>query len=175
MRLLDQLASTPLDDGTEAFDPSTLAITTIDVGNPANNVIPPEARATVNIRFNDSHSSGDLKVRLDAAIADATAETGVDIAADYQVSGESFVTPKGAFSDLVATAVEAETGIIPELSTSGGTSDARFIRAHCPVVEFGLVGKTMHQVDESVPVEQIDQLKAIYLNILRAYFASPTA
>lgn len=168
--LLDGLASDSLDQGTEFFEPSMLAITTIDVGNPANNVIPAEARATINIRFNDAHTSAQLKARIDAAIARATKDTGVTIIADYQVSGESFVTPRGAFSDMVATVVKDETGRTPELSTSGGTSDARFIRAHCPVVEFGLVGKSMHQVDEQVPVAQIHALKAIYKRILQSYF-----
>ena len=98
------------------------------------------------------------------------AETGIGIAMRVQVSGESFLTPPGNLSALVARSVEAETGVVPELSTSGGTSDARFVKDHCPVVEFGLVGRTMHQVDESVPVEQIRQLKAIYSRILKDYF-----
>ncbi len=170
-RLIDRLAGYELDQGTDHFDASTLAVTTIDTGNPANNVIPAETRATVNIRFNDSHSSNSLTEWLRAEADKMAAEFGVEIAMTTQVSGESFITPPGELSDLVAAAVQAETGITPELSTSGGTSDARFVKNHCPVVEFGLVGKTMHQVDERVEVAQIEQLKSIYTRILRDYFA----
>jgi len=170
-RLIDRLAGHELDQGTDHFDASTLAVTTIDTGNPANNVIPAETRATVNIRFNDSHSSDSLTEWLRAEADKVAAEFGVEIAMTTQVSGESFITPPGELSDLVAAAVQAETGVTPELSTSGGTSDARFVKNHCPVVEFGLVGKTMHQVDERVEVAQIEQLKSIYSRILRDYFA----
>lgn len=171
VRLLDRLASRQLDTGTAHFGPSTLAITTIDVGNPANNVIPAEARARVNIRFNDAHTAQSLTdwIEEEADIAAKAARIG--IAARFEVSGESFVTEPGAFVALVARAVEAETGVRPQFSTSGGTSDARFIKDHCPVVEFGLVGATMHQIDEHVEVEHIHQLKAIYGRILRDYFA----
>lgn len=171
VRLLDRLASHELDRGTEHFDASTLAITTIDCGNPANNVIPARARATVNIRFNDAHSGASLSDWISAEAARVEAETGVRFAIRFSISGESFVTPPGELVALVARAVEAETGRTPELSTSGGTSDARFVRNHCPVVEFGLVGKTMHQVDERVEVAQIGQLKAIYRRVLEGYFA----
>jgi succinyl-diaminopimelate desuccinylase len=170
-RLIDRLAGHELDQGTDHFDASTLAVTTIDTGNPANNVIPAETRATVNIRFNDSHSSDSLTEWLRAEADKVATEFGVEIAMRTQVSGESFITPPGELSDLVAVAVQAETGVTPELSTSGGTSDARFVKNHCPVVEFGLVGKTMHQVDERVEVAQIEQLKSIYSRILRDYFA----
>jgi len=170
-RLIDRLAGHELDQGTDHFDASTLAVTTIDTGNPANNVIPAETRATVNIRYNDSHSSDSLTEWLRAEADKVAAEFGVEIAMRTQVSGESFITPPGELSDLVAAAVQAETGVTPELSTSGGTSDARFVKNHCPVVEFGLVGKTMHQVDERVEVAQIEQLKSIYTRILRDYFA----
>ena len=171
VRLLDRLAGHELDAGTAHFDPSTLAITTVDTGNPANNVIPAKARATVNIRFNDAHSSASLSDWLRAEAGRVTDETGVRFDLDISVSGESFLTPPGAFVDLVAGAVEAETGLSPALSTTGGTSDARFVKDHCPVVEFGLVGKTMHKVDERVEVAQIEALKAIYARILRDYFA----
>jgi succinyl-diaminopimelate desuccinylase len=171
VRLLDELASKPIDQGTAHFDGSTLAITTIDCGNPATNVIPAEARATLNIRFNDLHTGASLATRLRAAADDVQTETGVSFSLTIHVSGESFITPPGTFSALVARAVKAETGRTPEPSTSGGTSDARFIRNHCPVVEFGLVGKTMHQVDERVEVAQIKALKAVYARILRDYFA----
>ena len=171
-RLMDRLASHELDSGTDHFDPSTLAVVTIDTGNPATNVIPAQARATVNIRFNDTHSGASLSdwLRDEAAKVDAAFGTATDTR--ISVSGESFLTPPGALSDLVSAAVRAETGVTPELSTTGGTSDARFVKSHCPVVEFGLVGKTMHQVDECVPTAQIDQLKAIYTRILSDYFAA---
>ncbi len=168
--LVDRLAAHRLDDGTEHFDPSTLAVTTIDTGNPANNVIPASCRATVNIRFNDAHSSDTLAAWLKTEAARVEVETGVQMTLRVAVSGESFLTPPGAFSDLISAAVEAETGLVPEASTSGGTSDARFIRHHCPVVEFGLVGRTMHQVDEFVEIAQIGQLKAIYGRVLAGYF-----
>ena len=125
----------------------------------------------MNIRFNDAHNSADLTAWMQDE-ADKVADAfGVRVEMRVKVSGESFVTPPGDLSDLIAGAVEAETGRKPELSTSGGTSDARFVKNHCPVVEFGLVGKTMHQVDERVAVEQIGQLKAIYTRILTDYFA----
>lgn len=171
-RLLDRLASRELDRGTEHFDPSTLAITTIDVGNPANNVIPAEGRATVNIRFNDAHSAASLETWVREEAAKVSEETGVEIDVAAHVSGESFLTPPGPLSDLIADAAEAETGLRPELSTSGGTSDARFVKSHCPVVEFGLVGDTMHQVDERTSVEGVRTLKAIYARILDGYFAN---
>ncbi|OSP55320.1 succinyl-diaminopimelate desuccinylase [Pseudoruegeria sp. SK021] len=170
-RLVDRLAQARLDDGTAQFDPSTLAVTTFDTGNPATNVIPAQCRATVNIRFNDAHSSSTLTEWLEQQRAAIVDETGIEIDVRVAVSGESFVTPPGTLSDLVATAVTAETGLVPVLSTSGGTSDARFVQRHCPVVEFGLVGRSMHQVDEQVEVAQILALTAIYGRILRDYFA----
>lgn len=170
-RLMDRLASHELDQGTAHFDASTLAVVTIDTGNPATNVIPAQAKSTVNIRFNDAHSGASLTDWLQAEADKIAAAFGVEIGLKIQISGESFITPPGALSELVSAAVEAETGVKPELSTTGGTSDARFVKNHCPVVEFGLVGKTMHQVDERVEVAQIHQLKAIYGRILREYFA----
>ena len=171
VRLLDRLAQHPLDEGTAHFDPSTLAITTIDTGNPANNVIPARATATVNIRFNDAHGSASLSDWLRTEAAQVTAATGVTFDLAFSVSGESFLTPPGPLVTLVAGAIRAETGLDPRLSTTGGTSDARFVKDHCPVVEFGLVGKTMHQVDERIEAAQIEGLKAIYGRILRDYFA----
>ncbi|WP_146584788.1 succinyl-diaminopimelate desuccinylase [Puniceibacterium confluentis] len=170
-RLMDRLASHTLDTGTAHFDASTLAVVTIDTGNPATNVIPAQSRATLNIRFNDSHSGASLSdwLRTEAAQVDAAFGTRTEV--QIRISGESFLTPPGPLSELIARAVTAETGVTPELSTSGGTSDARFVKDHCPVVEFGLVGKTMHQVDERVEVAQIHQLKAIYGRVLRDYFA----
>ena len=171
VRLLAALEAQPLDAGTAHFDASTLAITTIDCGNPATNVIPAKGTATVNIRFNDSHSGASLTAWLQDKADAVAAETGVRFDLRVSISGESFLTPPGAFTDLVAKAVQAETGVVPEASTSGGTSDARFVKDHCPVVEFGLVGQTMHQVDERVEVAQIVRLKAIYTRILQDYFA----
>lgn len=171
MRLLDQLASHQLDEGTDHFDPSTLAIVTVDTGNPATNVIPAETRATVNIRFNDKHSGASLTTWLEEQAAAIRDSFGVQVALKVKISGESFITPPGELSDLVSKAVQAETGVTPELSTSGGTSDARFMKHHCPVVEFGLVGQSMHEVDENVEVAQIHQLKSIYTRILKDYFA----
>ena len=171
VRLLDRLASRELDQGTVHFDASTLAITTIDTGNPATNVIPAEARATVNIRFNDLHSGASLGAWLNEEADEVAKAHGTGISLRLQVSGESFLTPPGPLSALVAAAVAAETGVTPALSTTGGTSDARFVKDHCPVVEFGLVGRTMHQVDEYAEVAHIHQLKAIYTRVLRDYFA----
>lgn len=171
VKLLDSLATHELDTGTDHFDPSTLAIVTVDTGNPATNVIPAETRATVNIRFNDTHSGASLSRWLRAEAAQIESGYNVAIEQTIKISGESFLTPPGRLSELVAKSVLAETGLTPVLSTSGGTSDARFVKNHCPVVEFGLVGKTMHQVDERVEIAQIEQLKSIYARILQDYFA----
>lgn len=171
MRLMDRLASHEMDKGSDHFDPSTLAVVTVDTGNPATNVIPASCRATANVRFNDLHTSASVVAWMQSQVAAVAAEFGVNIDMPVRVSGESFLTPPGALSDLVSAAVQAETRITPKLSTTGGTSDARFVKDHCPVVEFGLVGKTMHQVDECVPVEQITQLKAVYARVLSQYFA----
>ena len=171
VRLLDRLADHKLDEGTDHFDPSTLAIVTIDTGNPATNVIPSECRAAVNIRFNDEHSGASLTEWIEREIRAVETEFGVNFELQVKISGESFLTPPGSLSELVADVVLEQTGIKPQLSTSGGTSDARFIKDHCPVVEFGLVGQSMHQVDENVNVDHIRQLKAIYAGILEGYFA----
>ena len=171
-RLLVRLSDHELDQGSAHFDASSLVITNIDTGNTASNVIPAECRARLNIRFNDLHDGPSLSSWLKSEAGKIAGESGIAIDVATRISGESFLTEPGEFSDLVAAAVKAETGLVPELSTSGGTSDARFIKDHCPVVEFGLVGKTMHQVDECVPLAEIEALKAIYSRILRAYFAS---
>ncbi|MBW7923014.1 MAG: succinyl-diaminopimelate desuccinylase [Rubellimicrobium sp.] len=170
-RLVDRLSSAPLDQGSAHFDASTLAFVTVDTGNPATNVIPSEVRATVNVRFNDLHSGASITARLRAEADRIAQEFGVEADLRVKVSGESFITPPGDFSALVAQAVRDETGIDPVLSTSGGTSDARFIRAHCPVVEFGLSGQTMHQIDEYAKVDEIAALARIYRRILDAWFA----
>ncbi|MFN4057982.1 MAG: succinyl-diaminopimelate desuccinylase [Roseinatronobacter sp.] len=168
---LNTVASTPLDQGSAHFDASTLAITSIDVGNPASNVIPAQGRAVLNVRFNDLHSGTSVADWLRAEAEACSAGTGVTLALDISVSGESFLTEPGPLSDLVARAVEAECGVVPSLSTTGGTSDARFITRHCPVVEFGLVGTSLHQVDEYADVADIHKLKAVYGRVLREYFA----
>lgn len=170
-RLMDRLASHTLDEGTAHFDPSTLAVVTIDTGNTATNVIPAETRGTVNIRFNDTHTGAALSDWLRQEAAEVDAQYGTKTEVRIKISGESFLTPPGPLSELVSKAVALETNITPELSTTGGTSDARFVRNHCPVVEFGLVGKRMHAVDERVEVAQVHQLKAIYTRILQDYFA----
>lgn len=170
-RLMDRLASHALDTGTDHFDASTVAVVTFDTGNPATNVIPSSCTAGVNIRFNDAHTSSSVIAWLADEAEKVSTETGIDIAMDTKVSGESFLTPPGALSELVANAVETELGRRPALSTSGGTSDARFVKSHCPVVEFGLVGQTMHQVNERVAVDHVHQLSRVYRRILSDYFA----
>lgn len=171
VQLMSALEAVPLDNGTEHFDQSTLAITTIDVGNRATNVIPETCHATVNIRFNDEHSGQSLTNWLKSHVDVVANNTKTQIRMNVKTSGESFITPPGELSDLISKSVEAELGVKPELSTTGGTSDARFIKDVCPVTEFGLVGKTMHAVDERVEIEHIHQLKRIYSRILQQYFA----
>ena len=171
-KLIDCLASHELDKGTEHFDPSTLAVTTIDTGNLANNVIPAKAKAVVNIRFNDTFTTKQLGIWLKQEAERISAETDIDISVETKASGESFLTPPGELSSLVGLAIKNELGITPEMSTTGGTSDARFVKNVCPVVEFGLVGKTMHSVDERVDISQVHHLKSIYTRILKDYFAS---
>lgn len=170
--LLDRLARHELDRGSAGFDPSTLALTSIDTGNPATNVIPAEVRARLNIRFNDHHTGAKLDEWLRAEAARAAGDSRIAFEVATVITGESFLTEPGPFTDLVAAAVEAECGIAPVLSTSGGTSDARFIRSHCPVVEFGLVGTSLHQTDEYAEVAHVHQLKAVYARVLRDYFAA---
>lgn len=169
-RLMDRLSTTELDQGTAHFDPSTLAVVNIDTGNPTTNVIPASCRAIVNIRFNDAHSGSSLSSWMQEELDRVTAEFDVAAEMKIKISGESFITPPGELSDLVSEAVEQETRVKPVHSTSGGTSDARFVKNHCPVVEFGLVGQTMHQVDERVETAQIKTLTAIYSRILNDYF-----
>lgn len=168
--LAHRLSTHVLDEGTDHFDPSTLSVTTIDTGNAASNVIPARTRMTVNLRFNDTHSGASLTQWLREQ-ADAVAhETGVQIEMTAQISGEAFLTPPGPLPALVARAIGQETNETPVLSTTGGTSDARFVKSHCAVVEFGLVGHRMHEVDERVWIEDIHALKRIYTRLLRDYF-----
>jgi len=167
--LLAALTAAPLDDGSDHFQPSTLQISTIDVGNPATNVIPGAARATYNIRFNDRHSAASLERWLRRTLDAAIGEGGrYDLR--IEVSGESFLTPPGQLSDIVAGACEKVLGRRPELSTTGGTSDARFIKDFCPVAEFGLIGRTMHKADEHVALDDIRNLARIYQAVLEGYF-----
>jgi len=173
--LATRLSDWVLDKGTEHFDPSTLSFTTLDVGNPATNVIPAEARGVFNIRFNTEHSAESLLAHIQKEVDAIAAARGVQIAMPHFVGGVPFLTKPGTFTDVVAKAVTKVTGAAPEFSTTGGTSDARFIKDHCPVVELGLPGGTMHKVDECVPVAEIHKLTAIYKSVLDAYFTSPPA
>ena len=161
----------PLDEGSEHFDPSNLEFTSIDVGNATVNLIPGEARARFNIRFNDRHSQTTLKALIEQR-AHAAAGGRVRFAFEWQPSNaDVFVTQPGPFTDLAAAAIAEVTGRKPKLSTTGGTSDARFIKDYCPVLEFGLVGQTMHQVDERTAVADLVTLTAIYRRIIDRYFA----
>lgn len=171
VKMLDAIASFELDRGTDHFQPSNLQLTTIDTGNPASNVIPASASAGFNLRFNDLHTGDSLTSWLHEQ-CDAV---GGQYELDIRVSGEAFLTPPGDFSALIAKSVEQATGLSPELSTSGGTSDARFIKDFCPVAEFGLVGQTMHKVDERIAVADIRNLTDIYTSILTGYFANTAA
>jgi succinyl-diaminopimelate desuccinylase len=173
MAKLIEALSPPLDEGTAHFDPSTLAFTTVDVGNPAANVIPAEVRAQFNIRFNDLHSGDSLKAHIARVASDVAQKTATRIACDSIVGGEVFLTPPGPFVTLLSEALTRMNNEAPELSTTGGTSDARFIKNHCPVAEIGLPGGTMHMADECAPVAEILKLADIYGEILRAYFANP--
>lgn len=167
---LDRLAKLTLDDGTEHFQKSNLEITTVDVGNPASNVIPASARAVFNVRFNDLQSGEGLE-KMFRQIAQETLGGRGAYQLDIEIGGRCFLTKPGAFTDLIATAIESVTGRRPELSTTGGTSDARFIKDYCPVAEFGLSGQSMHKVDERASVGDIRKLADIYAEILRSYFA----
>ena len=160
--MLAELDALVLDEGTEWFQPSNLEITEIEVGNPAHNVIPAKAKARVSIRFNDLHSGASLSEKVSAS---AEKHCGRWLAG---ISGEPFLTPPGDFSALIAEAVEAETGLVPEASTTGGTSDARFLKDLCPVIEFGLCNATMHKRDEAVALADLDALSRIYASIATA-------
>ncbi|MFN3669992.1 MAG: succinyl-diaminopimelate desuccinylase [Brevundimonas sp.] len=170
-RLMARLADHRLDEGYQGFQPSNLEITTIDIGNPATNIIPAEARARLNIRFNPTHTGDDLIAWLNAMAGEAQAASGLRIELEHLCSGDAFLTEPGPFIEGVQDAVEAATGRQPEASTTGGTSDARFIRAMCPVLELGLVGQTMHQVDERAPVAEIEALAEVYRAVIGTFFA----
>ncbi|MFN3559903.1 MAG: succinyl-diaminopimelate desuccinylase [Brevundimonas sp.] len=170
-KLAAKLADHRLDDGYEAFQPSNLELTTLDVGNTATNLIPADARGRLNIRFNPSHTGESLMAWLNAEAGQAQADSGLRIDVEHMHSGDAFLTQAGVFVQAVQDAVEAELGVRPEASTTGGTSDARFIRAMCPVLELGLVGQTMHQIDERVPTAELEALAATYERVIRTYFA----
>ena len=165
--------SEPLDSGSAHFQPSTLVFTTVDVGNPAGNVSPAQARASCNIRFNDLHTPETLLRRIEQAAHDITSAFGGECAIEHSVSGVSFITRPGPFTDLLGNAIAKVTGVFPQYSTTGGTSDARFIKDICPVAEIGVPGGTMHKVDECVPVEELNRLVDVYAAILESYFVNP--
>ncbi len=169
--LVNALMNEPLDKGSAHFQPSNLEFTSVDVGNPTVNLIPGEARGRFNIRFNDCHTQASLKALIEKRAAEAAGGR-IRFAFQWEPSNaDVFVVETGPFTDLVAGAVKHVTKRKPELSTTGGTSDARFIKDYCPVVEFGLVGQTMHQVDERVPVADLRVLTAIYRRVLEKYFS----
>lgn len=167
VKLLDVLASHSFDQGSEFFPPTNLELTSIDTGNKADNVIPQKASARFNVRFNDRWSAKSLEQK----IAELLSATGLAYESRFSSNAESFITAPGALTDLVSDAVKEATGRTPELSTKGGTSDARFVSRYCPVVEFGLINKTIHQIDEHVVVDDLYKLTAIYRKILEKYFS----
>ena len=169
VKMLSAVLDKPLDDGTEHFQPSTAVVTTIDVGNPVANVIPARAEARINVRFNDLHTGAGVGTLLRRRLDDI----GGDYDLDARVSGESFLFPPGPLSNLVAGAVEKATGKRPEFSTAGGTSDARFIKDHCPVCEYGMTNQTAHKADENALVSDIQLLSDIYQSVLDGFFADP--
>ena len=167
VKLLSALDALELDQGTAHFQPSNLEIVSVDVGNKAENVIPAEAKAVFNVRFNDAFTGAKLESLIRATL-DAQ---NVPYEMETRLSGESFYTPPGVHSQMLQDAIKKVTGRDPDLSTTGGTSDARFIRSHCPVIEFGIVGKTMHKVDERVAVSDMHALTAIYSEVLKSWFS----
>ena len=169
-RLIAALSDEPLDHGSAQFQASNLEFTSVDVGNTASNVIPAQARAKFNIRFNDNHTQETLRTLLEERLAKACGNR-IRARIVWEPSNSNvFVTKPGAFTDLAVAAIEEVTGRKPELSTGGGTSDARFISSYCPVIEFGLVGQTMHQVDERTPVSDLEKLTKVYRGVLDRYF-----
>ncbi len=166
VRILAAIDTVTLDEGTQWFQPSNIEFTDIEVGNGATNVIPGSARARLSIRFNDQHRGAELIQMIERIAHDV--EPGAKVVG--KISGEAFLTPPGELSSLIAEAIHAETDLLPELSTTGGTSDARFLHALCPVVEFGLTNATMHKLDEAVAVEDLHRLTAIYRGVLMRAF-----
>jgi succinyl-diaminopimelate desuccinylase len=173
--LAQSLIATPLDAGNSHFDASNLELTSLDVGNEATNVIPAQAVLRLNIRYNDEHSLESLKSYITQK-AQAVARETIKVSVVFvRGASESFITKPNAFVACVTQAIEQVTGLTPKLSTTGGTSDARFIKNYCEVLEFGLVGQTMHKIDERVPVQDLEQLSKIYHTILVNYFAKLSA
>src|SRR5262252_497357 len=170
-RLITALSDEPLDHGSAQFQASNLEFTSVDVGNTASNVIPGQARAKFNIRYNDCHSSESLRALVEARLAAAIGNRIRARIVWEPSNSDVFVIKPGPFTDLAVAAIEEVTGRKPELSTSGGTSDARFIAKYCPVIEFGLVGQTMHQIDERTPVADLEKLTKVYGGVLDRYFA----
>jgi len=170
-RMLDRLTALRLDDGTTHFAPSNLEVTSVDTGNPADNIIPAQVTTSFNIRFNDAHTLSGLKDLLSGRIGEALAGTGLSHELAYRLSGESFVTEPGPWVEALSAAIEEVTERTPRYDTGGGTSDARFIKDACPVVEFGLSYGLIHAVDERVPVCDLRQLTSIYRRFLERYFS----
>lgn len=170
VRLLAALKAKPIDAGTEFFDATNLEVTTVDVANPSHNVVPATARAVFNIRFNDVWTPETLADEIRRRLASAGAAAPYEVTFD-PTNAVAFLTKPGPFVSLVAEAVQAETNATPRLSTTGGTSDARFIKDYCPVVEYGVVGRTMHQVDECVAVADIETLTRVYARVIDGFFA----
>jgi succinyl-diaminopimelate desuccinylase len=171
VRLIGGLTAEPLDRGSDHFDRSHLEFTSVDVGNETVNLIPGQARARFNIRYNDCHSQSSLKALVEQRAKAAAGDT-VNFSFEWQPSNaDVFITKPGPFTAIAVEAIAEVTGRTPELSTSGGTSDARFIKNYCPVLEFGLVGQTMHQVDECAPVADLHMLTAIYRRMIEKYFS----
>lgn len=169
--LIMALSTDPLDKGTDHFQPSNLEFTSVDVGNPAWNVIPAQARARFNIRYNDCHTREALRALIEERVVKASGNRIKAHVVWESSNADVFLTQPGPFTDLVVAAIEEVTGRKPELNTGGGTSDARFITNYCPVLEFGLVGQTMHQIDERTPVSDLEKLTRIYRGVLERYFA----
>ncbi len=167
---LTKLRAMKLDNGSPGFQPSNLEVTTIDVGNPAHNVIPASATAKFNIRFNPNHKGDDLMARIRQLLGSASGDVGITL--DMRVSGEAFYTNPGKLTDLIIAAVTGETGRTPQLTTGGGTSDARYIKDVCPVAELGVRNEMAHKVDENIPVDEIETLCRIYYRLLAGYFAA---
>ncbi len=170
-RLVERLSMSKMDDGNVHFDPSTLAFTSFDVGNPAGNVIPSRAVLKFNIRYSTEHDFDSLKAWADGHIAAVKTDLGGDWSVQHVEGAEAFITEPGAFVGLMIDAVQGETGLVPKLSTSGGTSDARFIKDYCPVLEFGPTNATIHQTDERISVDELAVTMRIYRRLLDAYFS----
>jgi succinyl-diaminopimelate desuccinylase len=170
-RLVDRLASATLDSGTEHFEPSTLAVTTFDVANPAHNVIPAAAQARFNVRFNPLHSADSLKAWVEQQCDIVAAEVGGTFTLSAAPGADCFVTEPGPLVELVCGAVERQTARTPRLTTSGGTSDARFVKDYCPVVELGPTNATIHMADERLAVSELETLTRVYRDVLEGYFS----